>query len=59
MGANVLPVSPNPTTAAINKIHPVSENHPHNTADVKLKTEEQLLEDVTYAYESAWYHYYH
>ena len=50
MGANVLPVSPNPTTAAINKIHPVSENHPHNTADVKLKTKEQLLEDVTYAY---------
>jgi len=46
MGANVLPVSPNPTTAAINKIRPVSENHPHETADVKLKTADQLLNDV-------------
>lgn len=51
MGANVLPVSPNPTTAAINKIHPVSENHLHNTADVVLKSEGQILEDVSYAYE--------
>ncbi|QUG41465.1 dynamin family protein [Psychrobacillus sp. INOP01] len=51
MGANVLPVSPNPTTAAINKIHPVSENHLHNTADVVLKSEGQILEDVAYAYE--------
>ncbi|WP_075617744.1 dynamin family protein [Paenisporosarcina indica] len=46
MGANVLPVSPNPTTAAINKIRPVSEHHPHATADVKLKTADQLLHDV-------------
>ena len=51
MGANVLPVSPNPTTAAINKIHPISENHLHNTAEVVLKSEGQILEDVTYAYE--------
>lgn len=50
MGENVLPVSPNPTTAAINKIHPVSEGRPHNTADVTLKTKLQLLEDVQYAY---------
>ncbi|MFF2752739.1 dynamin family protein [Psychrobacillus sp. NPDC058041] len=50
MGANVLPVSPNPTTAAINKIHPVSEKHPHNTADVTFKSKEQLLEDVSFAY---------
>ncbi|WP_144511386.1 dynamin family protein [Bacillus sp. FJAT-22090] len=50
MGENVLPVSPNPTTAAINKIHPVSDQHPHNTADVKLKEEAQLLEDVQFAY---------
>lgn len=51
MGANVLPVSPNPTTATINKIHPVTENHLHNTADVSLKTKEQLLEDVKFAFE--------
>ncbi|MFB5086735.1 dynamin family protein [Psychrobacillus sp. PGGUH221] len=50
MGANVLPVSPNPTTAAINKIRPISEKHPHNTADVTFKTKEQLLEDVSFAY---------
>ncbi|NME05800.1 dynamin family protein [Psychrobacillus sp. BL-248-WT-3] len=51
MGANVLPVSPNPTTATINKIHPVTDTHLHNTADVSLKTQEQLLEDVKYAFE--------
>lgn len=50
MGSNVLPVSPNPTTAAINKIRPVSENHPHETADVHLKTAEQLLEDIKGSY---------
>ena len=50
MGANVLPVSPNPTTAAINKIHPISEKHPHNTADVTFKSKDQLLEDVSFAY---------
>lgn len=52
MGAKVLPVSPNPTTAAINKIRPVSENHPHETADVHLKTAEQLLEDIKLSYAS-------
>lgn len=46
MGANVLPVSPNPTTAAINKIRPVTEHNPHETADVKLKTKDQFFEDV-------------
>lgn len=46
MGADVLPVSPNPTTAAINKIRPVSDLHPHETADVTLKTAVQLLNDV-------------
>lgn len=51
MGANVLPVSPNPTTAAINKIHPVSKNHLHNTADVVLKSEAQILADVAHAYD--------
>lgn len=52
MGAKVLPVSPNPTTAAINKIRPVSENCPHETADVQLKTEAQLLEDIQGSYEA-------
>ncbi|HWK24181.1 MAG TPA: dynamin family protein [Ureibacillus sp.] len=52
MGSKVLPVSPNPTTAAINKIRPVSNEHPHETADVQLKTAEQLLEDIKGSYEA-------
>lgn len=50
MGSKVLPVSPNPTTAAINKIRPVTDEHPHETADVQLKTAEQLLEDIQGSY---------
>lgn len=50
MGAKVLPVSPNPTTAAINKIRPVTPEHPHETADVLLKTEAQMLEDIQGSY---------
>nr|WP_263325966.1 dynamin family protein [Neobacillus sp. Marseille-Q6967] len=46
MGEKVLPVSPNPTTAAINKIKPVTEKHPHGTVLVKFKEEKALLEDV-------------
>lgn len=37
LGEGLLPVSPNPTTAAINKICPVDENHPHGTVVVKLR----------------------
>lgn len=50
MGAKVLPVSPNPTTAAINKIRPVTPEHPHETADVQLKTADQMLEDIEGSY---------
>lgn len=50
MGQRVLPVSPNPTTAAINKIRPVSPEHPHETADVVLKTAEQMTEDIISSY---------
>lgn len=50
MGAKVLPVSPNPTTAAINKIRPVTPAHPHETADVLLKTKTQMLEDIQGSY---------
>jgi small GTP-binding protein len=46
MGADVLPVSPNPTTAAINKIMPVTNQYPHGTVRVKLKNSEQLLVEV-------------
>lgn len=50
MGQKVLPVSPNPTTAAINKIRPVSPDHPHETADVVLKTPAQMTEDIIASY---------
>ena len=49
MGESVLPVSPNPTTAAINKIMASNEEHAHGTATVTLKSEKMLLEDVSLA----------
>ena len=49
LGEGLLPVSPNPTTAAINKICPVDENHPHGTVVVKLKDEAMLLADINRA----------
>ncbi|MDQ0218018.1 Dynamin family protein [Peribacillus cavernae] len=49
MGENVLPVSPNPTTAAINKILASTADHPHGTATVTLKSADMLLEDVALA----------
>ncbi|WHX99037.1 dynamin family protein [Neobacillus sp. DY30] len=46
MGEKVLPVSPNPTTAAINKIKPVTEQFQHGTVLVKFKEENAMLEDL-------------
>jgi small GTP-binding protein len=46
MGNKVLPVSPNPTTAAINKIKPVNEDHPHGTVLVKFKEKAAMQEDL-------------
>ncbi|MHA6259678.1 dynamin family protein [Sporosarcina sp. CAU 1771] len=46
IGENILPVSPNPTTATINRIRPVSEEKQSGTADVLLKTHERMTEDV-------------
>lgn len=46
LGEGLLPVSPNPTTAAINKIMPVDEEHPHGTVLVKLKALQTLMDDV-------------
>ena len=46
MGERVLPVSPNPTTAAINKIKPVTSEYKHGTALVKFKESAAMLEDV-------------
>ncbi|WP_210365020.1 dynamin family protein [Bacillus sp. REN3] len=46
VGEKILPVSPNPTTAAINKIKPVTKDHPHGSVIVKLKNAEELMEEV-------------
>ncbi|GAB3796750.1 dynamin family protein [Virgibacillus kimchii] len=46
MGDKVLPVSPNPTTAAVNRINPVTDQYAHGTVVVTLKSKETLLEDI-------------
>ncbi|MCJ7839506.1 dynamin family protein [Lederbergia sp. NSJ-179] len=50
LGEAILPVSPNPTTASINRICPPSKDHPHGTALVHLKNEADLLADVEKAF---------
>ncbi|WP_027963320.1 dynamin family protein [Halalkalibacillus halophilus] len=42
IGEEILPVSPNPTTAAINKIAPPDEKHAHGEVLVRLKHSEDL-----------------
>ena len=46
MGEMVLPVSPNPTTAAINKILPPNEAFPHGSVRVKIKSVADITADV-------------
>jgi len=49
IGERVLPVSPNPMTAAISKIKPINESYPHGTVIIKFKEERSMLEDVNHA----------
>jgi len=49
IGEKVLPVSPNPTTAAINKIMPTNETYDHGTVIVKVKESEILFDDVNHS----------
>ncbi|GMA97752.1 dynamin family protein [Pelosinus sp. IPA-1] len=49
IGERVLPVSPNPMTAAINKIKPINESYSHGTVLIKLKEEAVMLEEVNHA----------
>jgi small GTP-binding protein len=49
MGDMVLPVSPNPTTATINKILPPTLEYPHGSVRVKLKSLEEMTKDVLYS----------
>lgn len=46
LGESVLPVSPNPTTAAINQVLPASAEHPSGTAMIKAKSREQVEEEI-------------
>ncbi|MFZ3590925.1 dynamin family protein [Bacillus sp. DJP31] len=46
MGTKLLPVSPNPTTATINKIKPVTAEFPHGTVRVQVKDVQQLEIDL-------------
>ncbi|KQL53751.1 hypothetical protein AN964_09715 [Heyndrickxia shackletonii] len=46
IGEKVLPVSPNPTTAAINRICPPTKEYSHGTAVIHLKSKKQLLDDI-------------
>jgi len=49
IGRMLLPVSPNPTTAAINTIMPPTKEYPNGTAVVKLKTKLDLLAELQYS----------
>nr|WP_285517409.1 dynamin family protein [Thermolongibacillus altinsuensis] len=49
IGEKVLPVSPNPTTATINKIVPPTAERPHGTVVVQMKTNEQLFKDLQHS----------
>ncbi len=49
MKEDVLPVSPNPTTATINKILPVTDENKHGTVKIQLKSVEIILEEVNHS----------
>lgn len=51
LGLPALPVSPNPTTAAINRIVAPEEGFPHGTARIRMKTPEEMLGDLKHSLE--------
>ncbi|MBP1967937.1 GTPase Era involved in 16S rRNA processing [Virgibacillus natechei] len=46
LGERVLPSSPNPTTATVNRIRPVTKENSHGTVIVTLKDENTLRNDI-------------
>lgn len=46
IGEGILPSSPNPTTAVINRITPVTEEYQHGTVHIHLKNEETIRKDL-------------
>ncbi|MFD2115898.1 dynamin family protein [Paenibacillus yanchengensis] len=49
IGEAVLPVSPNPTTASINRLLPPTEEYPHRSARIVMKSEEEMADDLRYS----------
>ncbi|WP_138751014.1 dynamin family protein [Paenibacillus sinopodophylli] len=49
IGEPVLPVSPNPTTAAINRLVPPTAEHGHGTARIVMKSRAAVEDDVRYS----------
>lgn len=45
-GEKVLPVSPNPTTAVINRISPVTNEFSHGTVNISIKSDTELISDL-------------
>lgn len=46
LGERVLPVSPNPTTAVINRIRPVTDQYTNGTVVITYKSDEVLTDDL-------------
>ncbi|RDW17731.1 dynamin family protein [Oceanobacillus chungangensis] len=46
MGEGVLPVSPNPTTAVVNRIRPVTDTWKHGDVIITIKNEDTLANDL-------------
>lgn len=51
MGQAILPVSPNPTTAAINRIVPTDNERTHLTARIRMKSVEAVLTDIRHSFD--------
>lgn len=47
-GEKILPVSPNPTTAVISRISPVTDQYKHGTVVITCKDNATLTEDLTF-----------
>ncbi|MDA3130158.1 dynamin family protein [Aliibacillus thermotolerans] len=46
LGDTVLPVSPHPTTAAVNRIRKSTEDYPHGTVVIQMKDENFLQDEI-------------
>ncbi|WP_226376854.1 dynamin family protein [Oceanobacillus halotolerans] len=46
IGDQALPVSPNPTTATVNRIKPVTEKYSHGTVVITFKSHSEILHDL-------------